>query len=115
MKLSQLRKIASEQKIKYYCKYSKKDLSKILNLDTENDVCIPRQENFKRPPRKIKVENLTTGETVICGSKYKCGLLLKKNTGSIYHFISTGNILKIDGESFKLKYLWVKMFLLYVW
>ena len=104
MKLAQLRKIASEQKIKHYCKYTKKDLSKILNLDTD-EVCVPRQEYFKRPPRKIKVENLTTGETVICGSKYKCGLLLKKNTGSIYHFVSTGNILEIDGESFKLKYL----------
>ena len=105
MHLVELRKMAKEQGIKYICKQSKLDLAKNLGLDP-NIVCAPinKQSYFKRPSKEIYITNINTGEKVICTSMYKCGKLLNKNCGSIYHFLTTGNALKIGDDYLKITY-----------
>ena len=101
-----MRKLAGLRKIKNNRKYSKIDLANLLNLDIK-EVCqnIPKQTYLKRPAREICVTNVNTGNEITCKSIYKCGQILNKNPGSIHHFLTTGNVLFIDDNSFKLSYV----------
>ena len=79
----ELRKMASEKKIKYYAKMSKYELAKALNLD-ETIVC-------KSPiAKEVIITNSQTGEEIKrCKSMYQCSKLLNKNISSIIYYLRT--------------------------
>ena len=100
MILEEIRKLARQQKIKYYQQYTKNDLAKLLNLAIEPTTRI--KSCVKRP---ICLTNIESGEKMICKSIYKCAQFLNKNLGSINHYLKTGHVLKLNHQSYTLSYV----------
>ena len=102
----ELRKAASEKKIKYYYKLSKVELVKALNLD-ETIVCKPSKAKevlITYFPSNSKVEG-GEAKKLMCKSMYQCSKLLNKKIGSMQHYLRTGTPLKDkDGNEITLAF-----------
>ena len=85
---------------KKFVKFSKIELAEMLGLDFN----MISERSARKPSKPICVTNLATNEKTICQSFSKCEKFLDKNSGSIYHFLTSGHILKKYCESFHLTY-----------
>ena len=98
MTLEELRKMASEKKIKKYIKLSKVELVKALNLD-ETLVCKPSKV------KEVLITNSDTKEILRCKSMYQCSKLLSKNIGSIHYYCKHGSeFTDKDGNKIRLSF-----------
>ena len=92
----QLCNIAKEKKIKYYGRYKKNELEKILGLE----ISVPNKKN----PVKIIALNKKTGEILKFKSIHSAGKNFNMNPGSIVWLINKKKDLRFFGESFLISY-----------
>ena len=97
MKVEILRQIASKQGIKYYGKYNKSELAKILGIDISNDT---RKANKNSIP--VYMTNLDTGKKIICSSIYQCAKLMDKTPSLISYYLKTGKTIKGNIDNYKI-------------
>ena len=93
MLVSELRKLAKNNGIKYYAKYSKEKLAEIFDIDVSND----------KKSIPVQVVNLDTNDIKEFQSIYKCSKMIGKKQGSLSYFLKSGNCFKIDGISYKIE------------
>ena len=79
--LQELQKMAVGKKIKYYCKLSKIELVKALNLD-EKLIC---------KPKEVLITNVDTQVVTKYKNMHQCSKALGKYSGSVRHHLIYGN------------------------
>ena len=95
--MSELRKIASKSKIKFYYYLSREELTKALNLDEEK-VCKPSSAK----PVWIDYED---GLSLWCKSQYECGKYLGKDTSFVSYHAKLKKPLTHNGETIKISFV----------
>ena len=100
--VKQLRDIAKEKKIKYYKKYRKNELEKILGFEISK----PNEKYEKycrgkiKKPTQIIIINREKGEIFNFKSLYSAGKHFNLNAESIKYRIKTKKDLKINDQTF---------------
>ena len=98
MTLRELQKMATGKKIKYYCKLSKIDLVKALNLD-EKLICKPSKA------KEVLITNVDTQVVTKYKNMYQCSKALGKYSGSVRHYLIYGNeFVDKDGNKVRLSF-----------
>ena len=95
MTIRELKKMARDQKIKYYSRLSKIELVKALNLD-EKLVC---------KPKEVLITNVDTQVVTKYKNMHQCSKALGTYFGSIHHHLTCGNeFVDNDGNKVRVSY-----------
>ena len=95
MTIRELKKMASEKKIKYYTNLSKIELVKALNLD-EKLVC---------KPKEVLITNVDTQVVTKYKNIHQCSKALGKYFGAIHHhLIYESEFVDDDGNKVRVSY-----------